>query len=292
MPLYPCRLQEKPQALSNKVLVMTEKHSVEEVPSWQRLRRAAARRAARGGLEEAAQLLRTAAAEACAQREEDVAALLECEALAAAGDLAAALWGLEQLWQRRPGDLAVLHRLCSARRALAQGDWRPGPCAVHVVARCGAYRELAAQLPESTDIVLEIGCAQGYATQILASVAYLVVAMDKSQEMIDAARERLAGFDNVRLLCCDASDPTWPGVHVGRADLVFLDVAGSAPLWQALAMTRDYRDLYLPRAVVVRNVELADLIGAVASWDGGPEGEWRKPPIPHLTWPWCGSGER
>jgi len=43
--------------------------------------------------------------------------------------------------------------------------------------------------------------------------------------------------------------------------------------------------------MVVRNVELADFIGAVAYWQGGPDAEWRKPPIPHLSWPWRGAAE-
>jgi len=219
------------------------------------------------------------------------AGLLGAEAVASAGRLAEALACLEALWQRWPGDTRILHRLAAARRGLAQSDWVLRPCAIHVVAASGAYRELAWTLPEDTEVAIEIGCAQGYATEMLARAARLVIALDKSQEMVALAGERLAGLDNVRLLCADASDPNWPGLYVGVADLIFLDVAGSAPARQALSLMRDYRDLYLPRAMVVRNVELADFIGAVAYWQGGPDAEWRKPPIPHLSWPWRGAAE-
>ncbi|MCD6352363.1 MAG: class I SAM-dependent methyltransferase [Armatimonadetes bacterium] len=135
-------------------------------------------------------------------------------------------------------------------------------------------------------MVIEVGCAQGLATEKLVARAGLVVALDKSAEMVHLARQRLAERDNLKLLEADATDPTWPGLFVGRAELIFLDVGGAAPAKQAIALLRDYRDLYLPRAVVVRNLELADLIGAVVYWEGGAPAEWRKPPIPHLEWPW------
>lgn len=258
---------------------------------WRRLRREAARRARAGDPGRSADLLAQAAEQAWATGDGLNAGLLRAEALACAGRLAEALADLEALWQQWPGDTRILHRLAAARRGFAQADWSLRPCAIHVVAASGTYRELAGALPEASDVAIEIGCAQGYATEMLARAARLVIAMDKSQEMVALACERLAALGNLRLLCADASDPNWPGLYIGAADVVFLDVGGSAPARQALSLMRDYRDLYLPRAVVVRNVELADFIGAVAYWQGGPDAEWRKPPIPHLSWPWCAAAE-
>jgi SAM-dependent methyltransferase len=215
-----------------------------------------------------------------------LSALLRAEAHAASGDLPSAIDLLADLWARHPDDLAVLHRLAAARRALAQRDWQPRPCAIHVVSSRGAYRDLARDLPRPGDAVIEVGCSEGLATRHLARTAALVVALDISHTMIDRARARLAAPANVHFLCADASDPTWPGAFLGVADLVLLDVAGSAPARQAMALARDYRDLYLPRALVLRNMELADFISATAYCEEAPPGEWRKVPLPHLNWPW------
>jgi hypothetical protein len=259
-------------------------------PDLRDLRRRAYALTVAGDSFAAASLLHEVAAALADRGDSRASHLLLSEALAASGDLPAAIAALDDLWRDHPGDVAVLHRLAAARRALAQRDWRPRPCEIHVVSSSGAFRALARDLPRPAETAIEIGCSTGLATRHLVRHAALVVAIDISPRMIDAARGRLSGAANLRVLCADAADPTWPGLFLGAADLVFIDVAGSAPAKQAMSLTRDYRDLYLPRALVLRNIELADFLQATVSCKGGPPGQWCKVPVPHLNWPWSAPG--
>ena len=61
--------------------------------------------------------------------------------------------------------------------------------------------ELARVEPE--DAVLEVGSGLGRLTACLASRAHVVVGVEIDCGLYEVARQRLAGFDNVSLLCCD-----------------------------------------------------------------------------------------
>lgn len=52
--------------------------------------------------------------------------------------------------------------------------------------------------------VLEIACGTGYWTEVVAQVARTVLATDVCEQMLASARQRLAGFGNVRFRVADA----------------------------------------------------------------------------------------
>jgi SAM-dependent methyltransferase len=52
--------------------------------------------------------------------------------------------------------------------------------------------------------VLEVACGTGYWTEVVAQVARTVLATDVCEEMLASARQRLAGFGNVRFQVADA----------------------------------------------------------------------------------------
>ncbi len=66
-------------------------------------------------------------------------------------------------------------------------------------------REIARRLGQERELgeVIEFGCGTGYFTQAIASNATRVLATDLSDEMLEAARLRLAGFANVAIGAAD-----------------------------------------------------------------------------------------
>jgi protein-L-isoaspartate(D-aspartate) O-methyltransferase len=61
---------------------------------------------------------------------------------------------------------------------------------------------------KKTDVVLEIGCATGYSSAVLAHLANTVVAVEEDKELSTKADEYLqeCGADNVVVLCCANSE--------------------------------------------------------------------------------------
>lgn len=57
---------------------------------------------------------------------------------------------------------------------------------------------------------MECGCGTGYYTRAIAKNARHVVAADLSEEMLDAARQRLKGFGNISLRKADCEDMPFP----------------------------------------------------------------------------------
>lgn len=150
--------------------------------------------------------------------------------------------------------------------------------ALHVCARIGAYRKLARELPRATDTVVELGAAEGHTTLQLARRAQRVIAVEKTTQPLDRARERCGKLDNITWLQTDAFEPGEVLKLVPRADLVFVDIGGSSWPSLALRLAAIYRHMLRPRALVVRNVELNDFAAAVSSSEAdAPPGPWRAP---------------
>jgi precorrin-6B methylase 2 len=149
---------------------------------------------------------------------------------------------------------------------------------LHVCARIGVFRKLARDLPLPTDTVVELGAAEGHTTLQLARRAQRVIAVEKTTQPLDRARERCARCGNITWLQTDAFEPGEVLKLVPRADLVFIDIGGSTWPSLALRLAAIYRHMLRPRALVVRNVELNDFTAAVTSFEAeAPAGPWRDP---------------
>lgn len=69
----------------------------------------------------------------------------------------------------------------------------------HLFGRSFTASALLSLLPEDW-VVADVGCGTGNATELLAPAVRQVIAVDESETMLDAARERFEGCDNVRLV--------------------------------------------------------------------------------------------
>lgn len=154
----------------------------------------------------------------------------------------------------------------------------PRQTETHLVARAGTFRKLGRSLPRADEVALELGAAHGLATRALAERCERVYAVEKSAAMLEEARRATADLPNVRLFQADAEQPGIVRAHVLRADLVFLDIGGSAPAAQVLHLAHLYRELYQPRVLVIRCVYLNNFVAGLASSEPtcGPS-IWTKP---------------
>jgi hypothetical protein len=178
-------------------------------------------------------------------------------------------------------DLRVLNLLGEANRHIEQEGRRVETCEVFSCGTVGAYRKLARTLPREGDAIVEIGCADGLTTRLLARRARLVVAVDSAPQVVEVARTRIADTGNVRFIVADADEVGRVAALTGVADLLFVDVGGSSPPWTSYKHAKQYRDLFLPRAVILRNKELNDFVRAVktADQEGKPDA-WTDTLIP------------
>jgi len=164
-------------------------------------------------------------------------------------------------------DLRLLNLLGEANRHIAQEGREVERCELILCGNVGTYRRYARNLPQAEDVVIELGCADGQATRHLARRAALVVAVDAAPAVIAAARERNQGRDNIHFIAADADEVGRVAAVTGAADLLFVDVGGSSPPWIGYKLAKQYRDMFLPRAVVLRSKEFNDFVRAVTSVD-------------------------
>jgi len=127
------------------------------------------------------------------------------------------------------------------------------------------YRKAARALVKGKDRVLEIGCASGKTTKIVAEIAEKVVAVDKSALEVSRARERLKGFTNVVIEVKDATEVNEVKKLIndrlnGRVDVVMIDLGGVADPGEVLSLTRRYSFAFKPKLCIVKNRLLIDFI--------------------------------
>jgi precorrin-6B methylase 2 len=143
----------------------------------------------------------------------------------------------------------------------------PRPRETHLVSRKGAFRRMCRKLPQAGEVALELGASHGIATGFLALKCARVYAVEKSPEMADLAREATAHSPNVTVIVADTEEPGLVRAYVPRADLVFIDIGGSTPLRVVIHAAWVYGNLYQPRAMVIRSVNLNAFVASLASFE-------------------------
>jgi predicted TPR repeat methyltransferase len=234
---------------------------------------------------EAREILRRARREWRKGRHASARELLR-EAAAVAPDDApvrAAIAGFERLWRGEhadacsgfdealaadPEDRDARAGRMLALRALAADEPPTWDCATYLCGSARAYRQLADELPQPDDVVVEIGASTGEATRRLAGRALRVIAVEQSPQMVEMARATLSDAGNVTLLQADARQLAPVLAETARADCVFVDISGSAPPWTTLRLAERYRSQLRPRCLVIRNVRLARFVSSVRFCEG------------------------
>ena len=239
-----------------------------------------ARAAAQRGRPEAAALLRAVEESAMDTGEAEPAEHARIRRLLLQGNGEAAAAGARRLVDTHPESADALSLATEVCRRVRPPE---RSCALYVVGSAAAFRRLGASLPQPTEAVLELGCANGRATVRLARSARVVYAVEKGEDMLRQAREWVGPAEHVQFLQLDVREAERVRVYVPEADLIFLDIGGSSPFWQVVELGQRYRALFRPRALILRCVYLNDLIGSVATFEPPTgRGPWSRlrPPSP------------
>jgi len=180
------------------------------------------------------------------------------------GDRAAAEEAVARLVSMAPSSPAA-----AALGMLVAERWPapPRPRETHLVGHSGAFRRLCRKLPQPGEIALELGASHGLATQFLARKCGQVYAVEKSPEMAERARIATAHLPNVRVVPVDAREPGLVRAHVPHADLVFIDIGGSTPARQVLQTAWVHGEMYQPRVMVIRSVNLNAFVASLSSFE-------------------------
>lgn len=127
----------------------------------------------------------------------------------------------------------------------------------YLVASNVRFRKLARDLVTPSDTVLEIGCSTGEATRIAASRALRVVATDRSQSIIDKAKQLLVSLSNVEFKCIDARHTQAFAEVAEDATVLMIDIGGDAHPSRIVAVAFEIAaTLKKVHTVLLRNIAL------------------------------------
>src|SRR6266508_257196 len=128
------------------------------------------------------------------------------------------------------------------------------------------YRETIAQWVTSTDTVLEIGCAWGSTTVLIAPHCREVIGTDISPEVIARARER---HPQLRFELLDAYEVR-SALRFGKQfTKIYIDVSGLPgyrSLLDLIALLTMYATILQPEAIIVKSGSLKQLAGQCIAW--------------------------
>lgn len=147
-----------------------------------------------------------------------------------------------------------------------------------VVASTESYRNLAGELPNADDAVLEIGCSTGLTTRMLAQYSGHVVAVDVAAHFVDQVQTELAGMANVTAVHVDGRDLPALVELLPFPDLIFVDIGGDAQLDNVVFQVRQCLLTFTPRTLVVKSVELGALCSLITSFEAPDQPRLRPRP--------------
>jgi SAM-dependent methyltransferase len=125
------------------------------------------------------------------------------------------------------------------------------------------YRATVADHVLFTDRVLEVGCATGSTTKVLAAQAHYVLAIDQSERVHEAERHGIANADFRRW-------NAWDIAQIRRVsaqfDKIYVDISGSGPPEIVMRLVRGYEAAFRPSMIVVKNTRLKAFIARSQVW--------------------------
>ena len=124
------------------------------------------------------------------------------------------------------------------------------------------FRTAAQNLVDPSDVVLEVGCADGITTNLIGKYAADVVGIDTAAGVIAKARQRYPAIDFRQM---DGTDLVAIQQLRPSFDKVFVDIAGVISLEALLPMLAQLDDALRPGLVVVKSKALAKVILSLSS---------------------------
>jgi len=128
------------------------------------------------------------------------------------------------------------------------------------------YRETIVQWVTPPDTVLEIGCAWGTTTTLIAAQCHKVIGTDISPEVIARAREQ---HPHLRFEVLDAYDVLSALGFGKQFTKVYIDVSGLSgyrSLLDLIALLNMYATILQPEAIVVKSGALKQFAGQCIAW--------------------------
>eukprot|EP01026_Neomeris_dumetosa_P046724 TRINITY_DN39870_c0_g1_i1.p3 TRINITY_DN39870_c0_g1~~TRINITY_DN39870_c0_g1_i1.p3 ORF type:complete len:155 (-),score=8.27 TRINITY_DN39870_c0_g1_i1:260-724(-) len=119
------------------------------------------------------------------------------------------------------------------------------------------YRKAITQYVEQEDIIIELGCALGVTTELIARHCHYVLGVDKSEFQYLQAKQR---FPDIDFLNIDAFDVSTILALDKRFNKVFIDVSGSRDVSVLLDLMDSYEKVLQPDLFVVKSYKLKKLI--------------------------------
>lgn len=178
----------------------------------------------------------------------------------------ACLW----IW-RKTHRRTTEHPCCTAcwqQRLQSRHSWNKKTLTVIVVVQdVEEYRATIDVVVREQDSVLEVGCAWGTTTSLIAGRCRDVIGIDKGESLSTARREHPC----LRFQQIDAFDI---GRVLGlgrRFNKMYLDISGSRKLEDLLPLLRKYESVFAPEVIVVKSNKLKGLLRRCVLWDGATE---------------------
>ncbi len=130
------------------------------------------------------------------------------------------------------------------------------------------YRRKIRELISKDDHVLEIGCASGKTTKILAEICAKVYAIDKSLPEVNRAKNILSKYENAFVECLDAFDIKSILSRVrenlgGKVDVILIDIGGLEDPGKVISLLWRYLHIFKPRLIIVKNALLKRIAKAI-----------------------------
>jgi tRNA/tmRNA/rRNA uracil-C5-methylase (TrmA/RlmC/RlmD family) len=133
------------------------------------------------------------------------------------------------------------------------------------------YRATIPALVTPEDVILELGCAWGDTTRLLAQHCYQVVGADISAECIARARRNNPGLTFTVLDAFDVRVALELGHQFTKVYIDLSGLSGYRSLLDGIALLNMYATVLRPSLIVVKSGALKQFARHCAAWDGTQE---------------------